>query len=205
MRTFPDIIGNPSLSPQVMRSFAAHTVINTRKMLVRKLYGERIFSEIASRLSPDAKGYLVDDFLHKREWHPIGPLIELDRAIVAGPMRGNAHNMLNFAGHIAEQDLSGFLKIFIMLAGQPLLVLKNMVRVYGKYWSPGEISRGEFKPGHVIFRLQNGTLPWYLCEFGISGWVERAAGIAGGKGVIVRHTTCRHSGDKECCWDVRWG
>jgi hypothetical protein len=52
--------------------------------------------------------------------------------------------------------------------------------------------------------LLNSTLPRYMCEHGISGWLTAALELSGGKHVDVVEVDCRHRGAAACRWRATW-
>jgi hypothetical protein len=54
------------------------------------------------------------------------------------------------------------------------------------------------------FVSKNMFVPYYLCNFGVTGWLTAGGRLTGAKGFAATHEQCVHRGDAVCAWRFRW-
>lgn len=175
--------------------------VAARHRYVLEEYGQLGVDDVASRL----EGRPRETFLAPpltMALGDVGTVVEIDRAIVDGPMNGRIPRMKEFGGKIARYDVPVVYRVFFRI-GTPGFILGRIGLVYGQYIKRGRMSASIGKSeGEVT--LREVPLPYYLCEHGISGWIEAALELAGAQTFFARQLRCVHRGDAECMWHVVW-
>ncbi|MBI5497749.1 MAG: hypothetical protein HY904_22270 [Deltaproteobacteria bacterium] len=177
-------------------------LVRSRARYVREQYGLGELAELCAQLRGEARAYLEDPPLPST-WCSFGPLMDVDCAIIAGPMRGRMEHMLHFGQTVGRYDLSTIYKMLLFFAS-PATVLSNTNLAYSLYFRSGSLrgTRTGDEEGRV--ELSGAVFPRYMCAYGITGWLDAALSYGGGRATAVDHTACVHQGDAACCWDVRW-
>ena len=102
-------------------------------------------------------------------------------------------------GSLGQQLYGGLLR-----KASPAEFVTQSVSLFRLYYAPGDIVPVEAEPGRAVVRLIGfdalGTL---FCRRQ-SGGLVRAAELAGGRQVRVRHVRCVHEEDAFCEWEIRW-
>jgi hypothetical protein len=127
----------------------------------------------------------------------------IDRAIVEGPMGGDASKMKDFGATIARYDLSTLYKVLFKL-GNPSFIMKRVSIVYRTYIRGGSIQVTSVRDTQAVLVLDSGALPSYFCGLGVPGWFTAAIELSGGRSVDVSETECVHRDGERCVWNARW-
>lgn len=177
-------------------------LINSRARYIREHYDAATFAALESSVSGEAAAYLKAGY-PATAWYPYRPLVDLDLAIIAGPMGADWTQMQPFGSEIASYDLHRVYKALIRMSS-PNFLLGNAGIAYSLYFDTGKmkaVARGERQ---VTVELTDGAHARYMCTFGITGWLCGAAELAGATGVVGEHVQCRHDGAGTCRWVFRW-
>jgi hypothetical protein len=78
------------------------------------------------------------------------------------------------------------------------------VSLFQLYYAPGDMVPVEVEPGRAVLRLDGFPTAGSLFCQRQTGGLRRAAELAGGQEVTVRHVRCEHEGDAYCEWEIRW-
>jgi hypothetical protein len=196
------VFGLASLRTKVETNEVKGNLLAARPRYVRERWGDDAIPAFLGRLSPETRA-VVDRTILPFSWVPLSMLMEVDRAIVEGPMAGDATQMKHFGSAIARYDLPTIYKVLFKI-GSPAFVMRRINIAYATYFKGGSM-RGETPNAKAaIVRLATGALPLYMCRFGVPGWFQAAVELSGGKGVVSEETACVHDGADACRWDVRW-
>jgi hypothetical protein len=187
----------PSSSMRVKGSLLA-----ARPRYVRETWGPAAVEQLAPRLGDEAKQALTADLLPFR-WYPMALMVEIDQAIVEGPMQGDVTRMKTFGAAIARYDLSTLYKMLFRL-GTPAFVVKRLDIAYATYIKGGRVRVQVPSPNRTRVELHETALPKYLCTHGIAGWITAALELSGAEGVHVEESACVHDGAPHCHWEGRW-
>ena len=178
------------------------SLLASRPRYVRDQWGAAGLTDVASRLSPPMRA-LFQSAVLPFAWYPFQEMAEIDRAIVAGPMRGDVSHMKQLGLTIARYDLPTLYKMFFKL-GTPSFVLKRINTAYATYIRGGTIEASPVSKNHAVVTQIDGDLPLYFCDQGILGWVSAAVELSGGRDVHVAQVDCVHKGAARCTWEASW-
>lgn len=129
--------------------------------------------------------------------------MDIDRAILEGPMHGDLTKMREFGGAIAKHDLPTLYKVLFKI-GTPRFLMRRVGIVAATYVRDSPMRGSDMDDGRVRV-VQTGTpFPYYFCAYGVCGWFEAALQLSGGKNINVVHDSCRHRGDPQCSWLTRF-
>jgi hypothetical protein len=181
---------------------AKGNLVAARPRYVRDNWGDTGFAEVAARLTGEAREAFTGTAL-PFVWYSFQTLAEIDRAILLGPMGGNAMHMRHFGSTIARYDLSTIYKMLLKV-GSPAFVLKRVNVVYSTYVRGGAITAPAVEKSHARLALSDGDFPFYFCDQGVPGWFTAAIELSGGKDANVVQAECVHRGAKNCVWEATW-
>lgn len=176
-------------------------LMTSRIWYVRDRYGDKELERMAGAV-PAARR-LVDKPPLPFVWSSFGDMMDVDRAILEGPMGGDFEKMREFGGAIAKHDLPTLYKVLFKV-GTPRFLLKRVGIVAATYIRDSPMKGEDLSDGGVRVVQKGTTLPYYFCGFGVCGWFDAAIGLSGGKNIRVIHSKCRHRGDEDCAWDAHW-
>jgi hypothetical protein len=177
-------------------------LVNSRARYVQEHWGDGELRALRERLSGDARAYVTEHF-PTGNWYAYKPLVEVDAAIIAGPMRGDWTQMRQFGAEIAFYDLRSVYRALIRMSTAGFL-LSHIGIAYALYFKGGKMFSPEGGAKHRIIVLEGGASPRYMCTYGFTGWFCAAAEAAGAKRVRGEHTRCQHLGDRTCDWRIEW-
>jgi len=80
---------------------------------------------------------------------------------------------------------------------------ENIFRRYN-YYSDGVIVILESSPTLAHIRLTKNSFPDESMCVRLSGWMERAVELSGGKKIRLLHPSCVHHGQEYCEWKGAW-
>jgi hypothetical protein len=110
-----------------------------RRRYLLEHHGPAVVDEVAARLEGEARELLVDPPMHFA-WVPFGGLMDLDRAILEGPMAGDLDRMCAFGNAIGKGDLSTVYRLLIRMAGTPHKVVRKFPDVCASYFKPSAVA-----------------------------------------------------------------
>jgi hypothetical protein len=197
------VFGDLHFEAEMRAARTKGNLVAWRQRYVRERLGEAGVTQMAARLPEAARDYLLKP-PSAFSWNPLGPLMDLDRAIAQGLMGGDVSQMRAFAAHIAEGDLSGIYKLFVRLAVSFRTFVGKLPGIYDTYFGPGRLVVESLEPKDARIRLDGAVMPYYLCAYGFLGWFDAAAQLTGVKDSTLTHTMCRHRGDDACRWTLQW-
>jgi hypothetical protein len=178
-------------------------LVAARPRFVRDNWGDAGYAHVAARLYGEAKDAFTRTAL-PFAWYAFPTLAQIDRAILLGPMCGEAKQMKHFGSTIARYDLSTIYKM-LLKAGSPAFVLKRVNVVYSTYVRGGGITASTVTKSHARLVLSDGgDFPWYFCDQGVPGWFTAAIELSGGHDAYVAQVECVHRGARSCVWEATW-
>lgn len=108
------------------------------------------------------------------------------------------------AGAFAIDSVGQKLYGGLLRKANPTEFVTQSVSLFQLYYAPGDMVPVELEPGRAVLRLDGfPTAGALFCERQTGG-LRRAAELAGGHEVKVRHVRCEHEGDAYCEWEIRW-
>jgi hypothetical protein len=177
-------------------------LLGRRAWYVRDRWGAEALAQLAKAVPESARKFLVDAPL-TFAWYPFGVMMDIDRAIVEGPMRGEIGQMVEFGSAIAKHDLPLLYKVLFKV-GSPAFVVKRLNIACKTYIRESTLAPSVARDGEARVVLGGRRMPMYFCTYGVSGWFRAAVELSGGKEPIVEHAECVHRGDADCAWALRW-
>jgi hypothetical protein len=196
------ILGDPKKWQPASPMRAKGSLLAARPRYVREIWGADALEQVAAGVGEDARRILAEDVLPFR-WYPLALMVEIDQAIVEGPMRGDVTRMKAFGSEIARYDLSTLYKMLFRF-GTPAFVVKRLGIAYATYIDGGRIRVDVPKPKHVQVELHDAALPKYLCTHGICGWITAALELSRASDVHIVESMCAHDGAPHCRWEGHW-
>jgi hypothetical protein len=196
------VYGDLALLEEMRAGGVKGNLLTSRIWYVREQFGPDALAAVAAAVGPAARARL-DNPPMPFVWCTFGEMMEIDRAILEGPMHGDLGRMKHFGGEIAKHDLPTIYKVLFKV-GTPRFLMKRVATVASTYLRDAPM-RGVDLPDGRVRVLQAGKIfPYYFCSYGVCGWFEAAMELSGGKNIQALHTSCRHRGDAACGWDVRF-
>ena len=196
------VIGDVRRNDEMRANLVKGNLVNSRAWYLREHHGASALAAVARALPDEARAYLLQPSL-TFSWRAMGPLIDIDAAIVRLAMAGDVGMMKTFGALIATHDLPTIYKVFFKV-GTPSFVMGKVSVACGMYFKDTTLRSETVSPNHTVVTLVGRHWPFYLCAYGVQGWFAAAVELSGGIGASAKHTTCVHRGDDECRWDVRW-
>ena len=177
-------------------------LLGRRAWYVRDRFGDDALRKLTGVVPEGARKFLVDAPL-TFAWYPFGVMMDIDRAIVDGPMRGEIGRMTEFGSAIAKHDLPLLYKVLFKV-GSPSFIIKRLNIVAKQYIRESIISAVVDGDGEALVTQGGRRFPMYFCTYGVSGWFQAALELSGAKSPTVHHASCLHRGDAACTWRLRW-
>jgi hypothetical protein len=220
------IFGDLQYLDEMLRTHVKGNLVRARSRYLKEKYGDAVFMDVADSVPSEARSYLFEPPLVS-SWVLAGPMCEIDRAIVAGPMKGDVTRMFEFGENIAAYDLPNVYRSVLTMLSRPSFLMGRMGMIYGMYFKEGDMhaetmtasafrrARSSIYPGlwtkqaepttrGATVTLKGHVLPFYMCCYGVSGWFSAALATYGVKDKGIKHVACRHRGDSKCRWAITW-
>lgn len=175
-----------------------------RAWYIRDRWGGASLSAVAAAVPEDARKFLVDAPPLTFAWYPFSVMMDIDRAILEGPMHGELGRMREFGSAIAKHDLPLLYKVLFKI-GSPAFIVKRLNIVCKQYIRESTMAPEIVGDGHAMVTQGGRRFPLYFCTYGVSGWFHAALELSGAKSPTVEHVACLHKGDDACKWELRWG
>jgi Protein of unknown function (DUF2378) len=178
------------------------TAVVAALRFLRERFGEEGLAGVLSDLDPRDLTALEGGGLVSA-WYPVSLLLHLMRAAEA---RFGAQ-LTQFYRHMgrasADYGLTTVYRIFFKV-GSPQFIISRASRVFGSYYSQGQIRTVDSGTGHATVELVD--FPDGAPEFceRILGWMERTMELAGAKNLRSAHSLCVHRGDEVCRFEGSW-
>jgi len=177
-------------------------LLGRRAWYVRDRWGDDALAKLTRAVPENARKFLVDAPL-TFAWYPFGVMMDIDRAIVDGPMGGEIGRMTEFGSAIAKHDLPLLYKVLFKV-GSPSFIVKRLNIVAKQYIRDSSISSIVERDGEALVTQSGRRFPMYFCTYGVSGWFHAALELSGAKSPTVEHATCVHRHNDACTWRLRW-
>jgi hypothetical protein len=130
-------------------------------------------------------------------------MMDIDRAIIEGPMQGEITLMTEFGSAIARHDLP-LLYRMLFKVGSPAFVVKRLNIAARTYIRESTILVSVDGDAARV-TLAGRRFPMYFCRYGVSGWFRAALELSGARTPMIEHNGCLHDGDAACSWRLTWG
>ena len=203
MAAFDPVFGDLSHDREMRDNQIKGNLLGRRAWYIRDRWGDAALASVAATVPDSARKYLVDATPLTFAWYPFGVMMDIDRAIVDGPMAGELGRMREFGSAIAKHDLPLLYKVLFKV-GSPSFIIKRLNIVAKQYIRESTISSTIVGDGHARVTQGGRRFPMYFCTYGVSGWFHAALELSGAHKPTVEHTGCIHRGDGGCSWELRW-
>jgi hypothetical protein len=168
---------------------------------VKSVGGETLLDRVLGRLSgPHRKAAVESSTVNEL---PYETLLALWRATDAelGPSR---KDWVVDSGAFAIDSLGVKLYGGLLRKESPVEFLTQSVSLFRLYYAPGDMVPVQVESGRAVLRLVGFDSGDDLFCRRQTGGLQRAAELAGGKSVRVKHVRCAHEGDAFCEWELSW-
>lgn len=178
-------------------------LLGRRAWYVRDRWGDAAVAPVAGAVPESARKFLGEAPPLTFAWYPFGVMMDIDRAIVEGPMGGDVTKMIEFGSAIAKHDLPLLYKVLFKV-GSPAFIVKRLNIVAKQYIRESTVSPEITGDKEALCTLGGRRFPMYFCTYGVSGWFHAALELSGAKSPTVEHASCLHRSDATCTWLLRW-
>lgn len=196
------VFGDLRVEREMRENQIKGNLLGRRAWFVRERFGAPVLDAVAAAVPEASRKYLVDPPL-TFAWYPFGLMMDIDRAIVEGPMQGELSRMFEFGSAIAKHDLPTLYKVLFKL-GSPTFIVKRLNIVARQYIRDSTVSIEVTGDGRAVVTQGGRRFPMYFCTYGVSGWFHAALELSGARDATVEHATCLHRGDAACTWQLTW-
>lgn len=167
-----------------IKGLALKSTINYIKM---KLDSEN-FQRFSNILSENSKNLLNSTILSSK-WYDASLLVEIMSKIPEILKRNPTEVWWEMGRHSCEDGLNTVYKIFYKL-GSPEFIIKRASQVFSNYYSEGNFFVVSHSLSNAHVQIKDVNFPHPCICTRISGWMERAIELSGGKNVLVKHSLC---------------
>jgi hypothetical protein len=203
MGDFDAVFGDLAHDREMRENQIKGNLLGRRAWYIRDRWGDSAVAAVAAVVPEAARKFLVEAPPLTFAWYPFGVMMDIDRAIVAGPMGGDLERMHEFGSAIAKHDLPLLYKVLFKI-GSPTFIVKRLNIVAKQYIRESTMSPVMSGDGDALVTQGGRRFPLYFCKYGVSGWFHAALELSGAKHPTVEHASCLHKGDAACSWRLRW-
>jgi hypothetical protein len=146
---------------------------------------------------------LIDAPVDPGAWVPASALTGLMEACAAAGAEAPAAVYRRLGRQSCDDTLTSIYRLMSRLA-RPEFILRRAVRVWGDFYDRGEFEVLETSPESGAVRVTGAGFPHPALCHRISGWIERAVELSGGREVEVEHPVCTFERGEAEEWRARW-
>ncbi|HEU4786172.1 MAG TPA: hypothetical protein VFS57_02155 [Gemmatimonadaceae bacterium] len=184
-------------STGIARGSTAHATLG----FIEQTYGQSTLVDILDRVDAPTRERVVHAAM--TDELPSDSLLSVWRAADA-VLRPRDAGWMERAGAFAIESLGQRLYGGLLRKASPMEFVTQSVSLFQLYYAPGDMVPVEVQPGRAVLRLDGFPTAGPLFCQRQTGGLRRAAELAGGRDVTVRHVRCEHEGDAYCEWEIRW-
>jgi len=203
LSAFDIFLGDPTLSAEARGNFVKGNIVRARARYVLRHFGEVAVADVAARLTAPVREVFLNPPLVS-DWVPFSTMIEMDQQILEGPMRNDLTHVQKLGEEIALFDMPTIYSAFLKRLSTPSFLMNRMHLLYKLYIRDGMAEGRSERPGQAVVTILNQVLPYYFCNWAMTGWLAGAIGLYQAQNIHVEHSACRHKGASVCQWDIRW-
>ncbi|MFT3695438.1 MAG: 4-vinyl reductase [Kofleriaceae bacterium] len=178
------------------------SALTSRVLWVQLGHGAGGIDRLKAALNPTLRAQLETGF-SKANWYPLADFIELNETIDRVFGRGDLGLVKLLGRYSADANLTTIYRLFFKV-GSVHWILGRAVRLWGAHYDAGFFEVATRGPKAAVLRLRGFPSPHRVHCLAVSGFVERALELSGGKRPIVEESKCRTRGDDHCQMDVSW-
>lgn len=168
---------------------------------IEQTYGEATLAEILGRIDEPTRSRVTTAAM--TDELPYDSLLSVWRA-ADDVLRARDAGWMERAGAFAIDSLGQRLYGGLLRKASPTEFVTQSVSLFQLYYAPGDMVLVEAEPGRAVLRLDGFPTAGPLFCQRQTGGLRRAAELACGRDVSVRHVRCEHEGDAYCEWEMRW-
>lgn len=204
-RTIDDLVFGPlGRRDEIAKSELKAVSLEARRRTVRELFGEDGVRAVTEAIEDEtARKLWSEEKTLTMEWIPIGPFLQIDRAILSALFHDDLDRHMELVAKQAENEVNTIYRFLLRLGG-PAFVLKRIGVALETKIRPGTMTLLEKDDRGGLSELTGVVLPPYVCERSAIAWAEMALRLAGAKGVRTEKTACVHRGDESCRYRTTW-
>jgi hypothetical protein len=196
------IFGNVSRIEEMRGNQVKGNLVLSRRWFLAERSGPEAIKRMAARLRPEAFA-LLEHTVMPFTWYPFGLLMDIDSAIVSEVMGGNVAQMRKFGHDLGKRDIQGVYRVFLSVAS-PVFALSKVSALGSLYFRESTLAFIPTGNSEGELELVGRSMPLYMCQYGIVGWLNAVLEAAKATGIEVAHTSCVHSGASRCRWQCAW-
>lgn len=178
------------------------SALTSRILWVQLGHGEAGVDRLRVALGPALRAQLETGF-SKASWYPLADFIELNETIDRVFGRGDLGLVKLLGRYSADANLTTIYRLFFKV-GSVHWILGRAVRLWGAHYDAGFFEVATRGPKAAVLRLRGFPSPHRVHCLAVSGFVERALELSGGKRPSVHESKCRTRGDDHCQLDLSW-
>jgi len=201
--TIDPVYGDLQYLPEMQKNLLKGNVVRGFIRYAIDTYGREATERMAQTLPDDARNLVMEPPLPSL-WVPFGPHMEMVRGMALQLMEGDIPKFRAIAEYIARTDIASVYKVLLKMLSTPSFLINRIGSVHDMYARGVELRGSTPMPGRGHVALVSGVLPLFHCTYGVPGWLDAALNLYGVKTPRIEHETCRHRGDPQCTWSVRW-
>lgn len=171
---------------------------------------------LAERAAPVARKNVIaslpaesQDYLQRTvmpfSWCAYGPLIDIDLAIIDYVMEGRVDQMREFGRELGRRDVGSVYRAFFLSLPSTSFVLDKLSALGSMYFRESTLAYESVGQGAGRVQIVGRCMPRYMCQYGITGFLEAILEVSKARHPSVEHASCVHEGAAACCWECRWG
>src|SRR5438445_2002585 len=186
-RSFDPVFGDLTHEREMRDNQIKGNLLGRRAWYVRDRWGDAALAALAAAVPETARKFLVEPPL-TFAWYPFGVMMDIDRAIVEGPMGGEITHMFEFGSAIAKHDLPMLYKVLFKV-GSPTFIVKRLNIVAKQYIRESTVTPQMTGDKEAVTTLGGRRFPMYFCTYGVSGWFHAALELSGARSPTVDHAS----------------
>jgi hypothetical protein len=201
--SYDPFIGDKTHLEEMRSNFGKGNLVRARSRYVLSHFGDGAVAEVARRMAGPVREAFLNPPLVS-DWVPFSLMMEMDKHILEGPMGGSYEHMRKLGEDIALFDMPTIYSAFLKRLSTPAFLMNRVHILYRLYIRDGIAEGKSESPGRATVTIWNRVLPYYFCNWSMTGWLAGAIGLYQAQNIHVDHTVCRHKGASICQWDIRW-
>ena len=169
---------------------------------LRENFPPEAVDHVLDQLSEEKRGMLMHP-IPSSEWFAADILYDLMQAMTTATHERPEKLFNRLGRQSCDDSLDTVYRVFVKMRS-PAFLLKHVSQVWHNFYDEGQmiLLSSTLKSAHL--RLQEARIPNPAMCVRITGWMERAVDLSGGKESRIAHTQCVHHGGPFCEWQAEW-
>jgi hypothetical protein len=196
------VFGEVSRIEEMRGNQVKGNLVLSRRWFLAERGGPDAVRRVTSKLGRPAFD-LLEHTIMPFTWYPFGLLMDIDAVIVNEIMGGSATQMKSFGHDLGVRDVEGVYRVFLAVAS-PVFALSKVSALGSQYFRESTLAFTPKARSSGELELVGRSMPLYMCQHGIVGWLTAVLEVARARGIEVTHTSCVHAGAPRCRWRCEW-